>query len=96
MARCGEDSVAPVVLLESPGVCNKGLQRKGPSERRRLKAMVSEQLSQDLLRILYSPQQLPAIPSSHEDSSKWRVVVKLNSGCSESRNVISVYKENEA
>ncbi|XP_061042298.1 BTB/POZ domain-containing protein 8 isoform X1 [Eubalaena glacialis] len=52
MARCGEYSVAPVVLLESPGVCSKGLQRKGPSERRRLKAMVSEQLSQDLLRLL--------------------------------------------
>ncbi|XP_007468593.1 PREDICTED: BTB/POZ domain-containing protein 8 isoform X2 [Lipotes vexillifer] len=52
MARRGEDSVAPVVLLESPGVCSKGLQRKGPSERRRLKATVSEQLSQDLLRLL--------------------------------------------
>ncbi|XP_064138356.1 BTB/POZ domain-containing protein 8 isoform X4 [Loxodonta africana] len=54
MARCGEDSAAPVVILGSPGVCNKGFQRRGPYERRRLKAMVSEQLSQDLLRIVYS------------------------------------------
>ncbi|ELK06338.1 BTB/POZ domain-containing protein 8 [Pteropus alecto] len=54
MARCGEGSATPVVLLGSPGVCSKGLQRKGPCERRRLKAMVSEQLSQDLLRIIYS------------------------------------------
>ncbi|XP_057569071.1 BTB/POZ domain-containing protein 8 [Hippopotamus amphibius kiboko] len=52
MARCGEGSAAPGVLLGSPGVCSKGLQRKGPCERRRLKAMVSEQLSQDLLRLL--------------------------------------------
>ncbi|XP_023383874.1 uncharacterized protein KIAA1107 homolog isoform X8 [Pteropus vampyrus] len=52
MARCGEGSATPVVLLGSPGVCSKGLQRKGPCERRRLKAMVSEQLSQDLLRLL--------------------------------------------
>ncbi|KAF6344092.1 BTB domain containing 8 [Rhinolophus ferrumequinum] len=52
MARCGEGSTAPVVLLGSPGVCSKGLQRKGLCERRRLKAMVSEQLSQDLLRLL--------------------------------------------
>ncbi|KAM9689292.1 BTB/POZ domain-containing protein 8 isoform 1-T1 [Trichechus inunguis] len=52
MARCGEGSAAPVVILGSPGVCNKGLQRKGPYERRRLKVMVSEQLSQDLLRLL--------------------------------------------
>ncbi|XP_073932586.1 BTB/POZ domain-containing protein 8 isoform X3 [Castor canadensis] len=51
MARCKEDS-APEVLLGLPGVCSKGLQRKGPCERRRLKAMVSEQLSQDLLRLL--------------------------------------------
>lgn len=50
MAGCGEGSANPVVLLGSPEVCNKGLQRKGPCERRRLKAMVSEQLSQDLLR----------------------------------------------
>ncbi|XP_058394491.1 BTB/POZ domain-containing protein 8 isoform X2 [Diceros bicornis minor] len=54
MARCGAGSAAPVVLLGSPGVCSKGLQRKGPCERRRLKAMVSEQLSQDLVRIVYS------------------------------------------
>ncbi|XP_004420908.1 PREDICTED: BTB/POZ domain-containing protein 8 isoform X2 [Ceratotherium simum simum] len=52
MARCGAGSAAPVVLLGSPGVCSKGLQRKGPCERRRLKAMVSEQLSQDLVRLL--------------------------------------------
>ncbi|XP_060977373.1 BTB/POZ domain-containing protein 8 isoform X4 [Dama dama] len=52
MARCGEDSAPPGVLLGSPGVCSKGLQKKGPCERRRLKAMVSEQLSQDLLRLL--------------------------------------------
>ncbi|XP_055258349.1 BTB/POZ domain-containing protein 8 isoform X3 [Moschus berezovskii] len=52
MARCGEDSAPPGVPLGSPGVCSKGLQRKGPCERRRLKAMVSEQLSQDLLRLL--------------------------------------------
>ncbi|XP_043316600.1 BTB/POZ domain-containing protein 8 isoform X2 [Cervus canadensis] len=52
MARCGEDSAPPGVLLGSPGVCSKGLQKKGPCERRRLKAMLSEQLSQDLLRLL--------------------------------------------
>ncbi|XP_054448103.1 BTB/POZ domain-containing protein 8 [Pteronotus mesoamericanus] len=52
MARCGEGSAATMVLLGSPGDCSKGLQRKGPCERRRLKALVSEQLSQDLLRLL--------------------------------------------
>ncbi|XP_049474377.1 BTB/POZ domain-containing protein 8 isoform X2 [Panthera uncia] len=52
MARCGEGSATPVVLLRSPGVCSKGLQKKGPCERRRLKAVISEQLSQDLLRLL--------------------------------------------
>ncbi|XP_069934144.1 BTB/POZ domain-containing protein 8 isoform X2 [Oryctolagus cuniculus] len=52
MARCGEGGEAPGVPLGSPGVCVKGLPRKGPSERRRLKAMVSEQLAQDLLRLL--------------------------------------------
>uniref|UniRef100_H0WHN6 BTB/POZ domain-containing protein 8 n=1 Tax=Otolemur garnettii TaxID=30611 RepID=H0WHN6_OTOGA len=52
MARCGEAGAAGVVLLGSPGVCSRGLQRKGPCERRRLKALVSEQLSQDLLRLL--------------------------------------------
>ncbi|XP_073752412.1 BTB/POZ domain-containing protein 8 isoform X6 [Callorhinus ursinus] len=52
MAGCGEGGAAPVVPLGSPGVCSKGLQRKGPCERRRLKAVVSEQLSQDLLRLL--------------------------------------------
>lgn len=50
MARCGEGSTTPVVLVGSPAPCSKGLQRKGLCERRRLKAMVSEQLSQDLLR----------------------------------------------
>ncbi|XP_012585511.1 PREDICTED: BTB/POZ domain-containing protein 8 [Condylura cristata] len=52
MARCGEGAAAPGVLLGSPRVCSKGLQRKGPCERRRLKATVSEQLSRDLLRLL--------------------------------------------
>ncbi|KAM6217489.1 BTB/POZ domain-containing protein 8 isoform 2-T2 [Rhynchocyon petersi] len=52
MARCGEGSEAPVVTVGSPAACTKGMQRKGPSERRRLKAMVAEQLSQDLLRLL--------------------------------------------
>ncbi|EFB13365.1 hypothetical protein PANDA_015868, partial [Ailuropoda melanoleuca] len=52
MAGCGDGGSVPVVLLGSPGICSKGLQRKGPCERRRLKAVVSEQLSQDLLRLL--------------------------------------------
>uniref|UniRef100_A0A8C5VFZ0 BTB/POZ domain-containing protein 8 n=1 Tax=Microcebus murinus TaxID=30608 RepID=A0A8C5VFZ0_MICMU len=52
MARCGEASAAPVVLQGSPGACRRGLQRKGSCERRRLKALVSEQLSRDLLRLL--------------------------------------------
>ncbi|EHA99991.1 BTB/POZ domain-containing protein 8, partial [Heterocephalus glaber] len=52
MARREEGSAAPLVLLRPPGVSSKGLQRKGPCERRRLKAMASEQLSQDLLRLL--------------------------------------------
>ncbi|XP_027626272.1 AP2-interacting clathrin-endocytosis protein isoform X2 [Tupaia chinensis] len=52
MARCGERGAAPGSLLGSPGVCSKGLPKKGPCERRRLKAVVSEQLSQDLLRLL--------------------------------------------
>ncbi|XP_036112218.1 BTB/POZ domain-containing protein 8 isoform X1 [Molossus molossus] len=52
MARCGEGGAAPIVQLGSPGVCSKGLPRKGPCERRRLKALVSEQLGQDLLRLL--------------------------------------------
>uniref|UniRef100_A0A8D0P3M4 BTB domain-containing protein n=1 Tax=Sus scrofa TaxID=9823 RepID=A0A8D0P3M4_PIG len=47
MARCGEGGAAPVVPPGSPGVG-----RKGPCERRRLKAAVAEQLSQDLLRLL--------------------------------------------
>ncbi|KAI6052606.1 BTB/POZ domain-containing protein 8 isoform X1 [Marmota monax] len=52
MARCEEGATVPVALLGSPGVCSKGLQRKGLCERRRLKATVSEQLSQDMLRLL--------------------------------------------
>ncbi|XP_005385113.1 PREDICTED: uncharacterized protein KIAA1107 homolog isoform X2 [Chinchilla lanigera] len=52
MARRKEGSAGPAGLPGPPGVCSKGLQRKGPCERRRLKAMVSEQLSQDLLRLL--------------------------------------------
>uniref|UniRef100_A0A8D2APZ0 BTB/POZ domain-containing protein 8 n=1 Tax=Sciurus vulgaris TaxID=55149 RepID=A0A8D2APZ0_SCIVU len=52
MARCEEGDAVPLVLLGSPGVCSKGLQRKGLCEWRRLKAMVSEQLSQDMLRLL--------------------------------------------
>ncbi|KAG8511060.1 AP2-interacting clathrin-endocytosis protein [Galemys pyrenaicus] len=52
MARCVESAAAPGALLGSSGVCSKGLQRKGPCERRRLKAMVSEQLCRDLLRLL--------------------------------------------
>ncbi|XP_008066466.1 BTB/POZ domain-containing protein 8 [Carlito syrichta] len=52
MAGRGGRGAAPGVLLGSPGVCRKGVQRKGPCERRRLKAKVSEQLSQDLLRLL--------------------------------------------
>ncbi|XP_024421306.3 BTB/POZ domain-containing protein 8 isoform X2 [Desmodus rotundus] len=52
MARCGEGSGATMVLWGSPGDCSKGLQRKGQCERRRLKALVSEKLSQDLLRLL--------------------------------------------
>uniref|UniRef100_A0A8C3WER2 BTB/POZ domain-containing protein 8 n=1 Tax=Catagonus wagneri TaxID=51154 RepID=A0A8C3WER2_9CETA len=52
MAGCGEGSAAPAVPPGSPGVGRKGVPRKGPCERRRLKAVVSEQLSQDLLRLL--------------------------------------------
>ncbi|XP_029416349.1 AP2-interacting clathrin-endocytosis protein isoform X2 [Nannospalax galili] len=52
MACCGAGSTAPAVPLRSPGVGSKGLQRKGPWERRRLKAAVAEQLSRDVLRLL--------------------------------------------
>ncbi|XP_054577330.1 BTB/POZ domain-containing protein 8 [Eptesicus fuscus] len=52
MARRGEGGAAPAGLGGSPAACTKGLPRKGPCERRRLKALVSEQLSQDLLRLL--------------------------------------------
>ncbi|XP_004619984.2 BTB/POZ domain-containing protein 8 isoform X1 [Sorex araneus] len=52
MARCGEGSADAGVLPGPPGVCSKGVHRKGPWERRRLKALLSEQLCQDLLRLL--------------------------------------------
>ncbi|XP_074237538.1 BTB/POZ domain-containing protein 8 isoform X3 [Saimiri boliviensis] len=52
MAGCGGGSAARSVLLGSAEVGSKGLQRKGQCERRRLKALVSERLSQDLLRLL--------------------------------------------
>uniref|UniRef100_A0A1L1SR23 BTB domain containing 8 n=1 Tax=Mus musculus TaxID=10090 RepID=A0A1L1SR23_MOUSE len=52
MAHCGAGGAAPVALLSSPGHGRKGLPRKGPGERRRLKAAVSEQLSRDVLRLL--------------------------------------------
>ncbi|XP_068949943.1 BTB/POZ domain-containing protein 8-like isoform X1 [Petaurus breviceps papuanus] len=44
MARCGASGAGP---QGPPGACKKGV-----AERRRLRAMVSEQLSQDLLRLL--------------------------------------------
>ncbi|XP_074122350.1 BTB/POZ domain-containing protein 8 isoform X2 [Sminthopsis crassicaudata] len=44
MARCGVSGAGP---QGPPGACKKGM-----AERRRLRAMVSEQLSQDLLRLL--------------------------------------------
>lgn len=50
MAHCGAGGAAPAGLLRSPGLGRKGLPRKGPGERRRLKAVVSEQLSRDVLR----------------------------------------------
>lgn len=50
MARRGEGGAAPTGPVGPPAACTKGLPRKGPCERRRLKALVSEQLSQDLLR----------------------------------------------
>ncbi|XP_028638226.1 BTB/POZ domain-containing protein 8 isoform X2 [Grammomys surdaster] len=52
MAHCGAGGAAPAGLLRSPGLDRKGLPRKGPGERRRLKAVVSEQLSRDVLRLL--------------------------------------------
>ncbi|XP_064227209.1 BTB/POZ domain-containing protein 8 isoform X2 [Aotus nancymaae] len=52
MAGCGEGDAARTALPGSAEVCSQGLQRKGRCERRRLKAMTSEQLSQDLLRLL--------------------------------------------
>ncbi|XP_021066899.2 BTB/POZ domain-containing protein 8 isoform X2 [Mus pahari] len=52
MAHCGAGGAAPAGLLRSPGLGRKGLPRKGPGERRRLKAVVSEQLSRDVLRLL--------------------------------------------
>ncbi|XP_078012703.1 BTB/POZ domain-containing protein 8 isoform X3 [Phascolarctos cinereus] len=44
MARCGAGGAGP---RGPPGACKKGV-----AERRRLRAKVSEQLSQDLLRLL--------------------------------------------
>ncbi|CAH6880588.1 Btbd8 [Phodopus roborovskii] len=55
MAHCAAgaaDGATPAVPLRSPGPCPKGLSRKGPGERRRLKVVVSEQLSRDVLRLL--------------------------------------------
>ncbi|XP_069863748.1 BTB/POZ domain-containing protein 8 isoform X2 [Dipodomys merriami] len=52
MARCEEGGASPTALVGSPGVCGEGLQRKGPRERRRLKATESERLGGDLLRLL--------------------------------------------
>nr|XP_004653736.2 BTB/POZ domain-containing protein 8 isoform X1 [Jaculus jaculus] len=51
MARCEGGSAASVAPLGSAGARSEGLQSKGPGERRRLKAAVSEQLSHDLLRL---------------------------------------------
>ncbi|XP_077928890.1 BTB/POZ domain-containing protein 8 isoform X4 [Halichoerus grypus] len=74
MAGCGEGGAAPVVPLGSPGVCTKGLQRKGPCERRRLKAVVSEQLSQDLLRIVYSSNR--SLKNYEEEILRKKIVEK--------------------
>ncbi|XP_076403047.1 BTB/POZ domain-containing protein 8 isoform X2 [Peromyscus maniculatus bairdii] len=52
MAHCAAGGAAPAALLRSPGPGRKGPPRKGPGERRRLKAVVSEQLSRDVLRLL--------------------------------------------
>lgn len=52
MAHCGAGGLAPAGLPRSPGLGRKGLPRKGSGERRRLKAVVSEQLSRDVLRLL--------------------------------------------
>ncbi|XP_052054695.1 BTB/POZ domain-containing protein 8 isoform X2 [Apodemus sylvaticus] len=52
MAHCGAGGGAPAGLLRSPELGRKGMPRKGPGERRRLKAAVSEQLSSDVLRLL--------------------------------------------
>uniref|UniRef100_A0A8C2N405 BTB/POZ domain-containing protein 8 n=1 Tax=Cricetulus griseus TaxID=10029 RepID=A0A8C2N405_CRIGR len=52
MAHCAAGGATPAVPPGSPGAGRKGLSRKGPGERRRLKTMVSEQLSRDVLRLL--------------------------------------------
>ncbi|XP_048207916.1 BTB/POZ domain-containing protein 8 isoform X2 [Perognathus longimembris pacificus] len=52
MDRCEEGGAPPAGLVGSPGVCGEGLQKKGPRERRRLKATESERLGGDLLRLL--------------------------------------------
>lgn len=50
MAHCAAGGAPPAVLPRSPGLGRKGVPRKGPGERRKLKAVVSEQLSRDVLR----------------------------------------------
>ncbi|CAO2639039.1 BTB/POZ domain-containing protein 8 [Lemmus lemmus] len=52
MAHCAAGGAPPAVLPSSPGLGRKGVPRKGPGERRKLKAVVSEQLSRDVLRLL--------------------------------------------
>ncbi|XP_031193051.1 AP2-interacting clathrin-endocytosis protein isoform X3 [Mastomys coucha] len=52
MAHCGAGGAALAGFPRSPGLGTKGLPRKGPGERRRLKAAVSEQLCGDVLRLL--------------------------------------------
>ncbi|XP_052591640.1 BTB/POZ domain-containing protein 8 isoform X2 [Peromyscus californicus insignis] len=52
MAHCAAGGAAPAALLRSPGPDRKRPPGKGPGERRRLKAVVSEQLSRDVLRLL--------------------------------------------
>ncbi|XP_075798834.1 BTB/POZ domain-containing protein 8 [Microtus pennsylvanicus] len=52
MAHCAAGGAPPAVLPRSPGLGRKGVPRKGPGERRKLKAVVSEQLSRDVLRLL--------------------------------------------
>ncbi|XP_040589391.1 BTB/POZ domain-containing protein 8 isoform X2 [Mesocricetus auratus] len=51
MAHYAAGGATPAVPPRSPGAGRKGLSRKGPGERRRLKAVVSEQLRSDVLRL---------------------------------------------